>query len=374
MPSSAWLLLLPIAGLAGSAPAQMSDTDLWARRAEAAQQALAEHFYNARTGLCELACPADPREQRWHYWWQAQAIDVFVDGFERSGDRACLDRAAAVWAAVERRNGGITNDYFDDMLWMALALHRLQAHTKDAGQRGDVQTLWREVQRGWNEQQGGGIAWRRSQRDYKNTPANAPAVILGVRLHRAYGKAADLAFAQRVHAWLDATLVDPDTGFVWDGVNRNGDGRTDKDWAFTYNQGVRIGAAVELFASTREPRHLQSAVRTFDAAVARLTDEHGVLRERGKGDAGLFKGIFVRYLGALVATDPAAHAKVAAFLRRQADSVWAQLAPAGKPTEPLLFPAVWNRPAVGAVELSAQLSGIMLFEQMAKLERAAATR
>jgi len=44
-------------------------------------------------------------------------------------------------------------------------------------------------------------------------------------------------------------MVDPATGFVWDGKNRTGDGHIDKDWEFTYCQGVFIGAGVELYGS-----------------------------------------------------------------------------------------------------------------------------
>ena len=237
-------------------------------------------------------------------------------------------------------------------------------------QRRDVRALWRDVKAGWNEQQGGGIAWCKTQLDYKNTPANAPAVILGARLYRAFGDKADLQFAERVYAWLDATLVDPATGFVWDGKNRNGDGRTDKTWAFTYNQGVRIGAAVELFRATNDPRYLQDATKTFEATIARLTDARGVLKEHGKGDGGLFKGILMRYLGELIRLDPAANAKVSEFVRRQAESAWSHLEPDAEKASPLLFGADWSKAATTPVQLGVQLSGVMLFEQMARLTAA----
>ena len=58
----------------------------------------------------------------------------------------------------------------------------------------------------------------------------------------------DLEWARRIFEWQRQTLVDPETGLVWDGINRQGDGRIDKDWKFTYCQGVYIGAAVELTA------------------------------------------------------------------------------------------------------------------------------
>lgn len=64
----------------------------------------------------------------------------------------------------------------------------------------------------------------------------------------------DLVLAKQVYEWLEANLVDPETGFVWDGKNRQVDGKIDKAWAFTYNQGVRIGAGVELYRATNDSK------------------------------------------------------------------------------------------------------------------------
>lgn len=365
--------LLALAAWAGPAVGQAA-TALWSERAEVAQKALVECFWNEDAGLCEIAFPSQREEPHFHYWWQAHAIDVLVDGFERSGNREYLARATKLWDGVKRRHGGVTIDYYDDMLWMGIALQRLQAHTGDARQRGDVNTLWTDIKLGWSEAQGGGIAWSKLHPQYKNTPANAPAVILGVRLHRQGGDEADLVFAKQVYEWLEANLVDPETGFVWDGKNRQGDGKIDKAWAFTYNQGVRIGAGVELYRATNDVRYLADAKKTFVAMRARLTNANGVLVERGKGDGGLFKGILVRYVGEWIALLPKEQDQEREFLRRQAESLWSHLpVGAGTAASPCLFSADWNQPAGKTVELSVQLSGMMLAEQMARLERGAAS-
>lgn len=360
--SIAWLCGALLACRAG-APARPATP--WPDRAASAQRSLVDGFYDEATGLFANACPRAAADPKLHYWWQAHAIDALVDAFERDHDPTALARAARIWASVKRANDGVTNDYYDDMLWMGLALHRLGGHTHDPALRADVQTLWRDVRCGWNEEQGGGIAWRKTQRDYKNTPANAPAVLLGVALHRDEGDGDALAFARRVYDWLDGNLVDRTSGLVWDGKNRRGDGRIDRDWLFTYNQGLFIGAAVALFEATREPRYRADAAATLAAMLARMTDADGVLRENGRGDGGLFKGILVRNLGAFAAADPGVRDAVHAFLRRQAESMWSHaVAPAG----PTLFPCDWRTDAAPPTELSAELSGVMLLEQLAKLE------
>lgn len=165
--------LLALAACAGPVVGQAA-TALWSERAEVAQKALVECFWNEDAGLCEIAFPSQREEPHFHYWWQAHAIDALVDGFERSGNRGYLARATKLWDGVKRRHGGVTIDYYDDMLWMGIALQRLQAHTGDARQRGDVNTLWTDIKLGWSEAQGGGIAWRSRTLNTKTRPRTPP--------------------------------------------------------------------------------------------------------------------------------------------------------------------------------------------------------
>lgn len=225
--------------------------------------------------------------------------------------------------------------------------------------------LWADIQTGWNEHMGGGIAWRKSQLDYKNTPANAPAVILAARLYRAFGQAEDLNWAHRIYGWQRDNLVDPATGLVWDGMNRTGDGQIDKDWKFTYCQGVFIGAAVELYRITGERGYLDEAVCTYNMAKKELTDPAtGLLPDEGSGDGGLFKGIFVRYAAELANGAPNA-ANVALFLTANAERMWRD----GKSSDAALFGTDWSASPVGTVPLSAQLSAMKLLEQAARFEK-----
>ncbi|GFZ88774.1 hypothetical protein GCM10008018_38560 [Paenibacillus marchantiophytorum] len=124
---------------------------------------------------------------------------------------------------------------------------------------------------------GGGIAWRKDQLDYKNTPANAPAAILAARLFQRFGDAEDLAWAQKIFAWNKAVLRDPGDGFIWEGSNRLGDQQIDKDWQFTYCQGVYLGASLELFACTADQSYLMDARQTAEPVVIRLCDPGAAL-------------------------------------------------------------------------------------------------
>lgn len=146
-------------------------------------------------------------------------------------------------------------------------------------------------------------------------------------------------------------------------MNRTGDGRIDKDWKYTYNQGVYIGAAIELYRVTGSRDYLEEARRTFGAAVKELAGPNsGVLPEEGGGDAGLFKGILVRYAAELAQAGQADGA-AGAFLRSNAELLWDQ----GKAADRVLFGPDWTKAPSDTVQLSTQLSGIKLLERMVVL-------
>lgn len=305
-----------------------------------------------------------------HYWWNAHALDALTDMYIRKPSSALAAQMAALLTGIKNKNNGsFINDYYDDMEWLALACLRAYAATNNEIFKETAQLLWTEIKGGWNTTMGGGIAWRKSQTYYKNTPANAPAAILAARMYVLSGNAGDLEWAKKIYAWLVANLVDNSSGLVWDGMNRENDGKIDKDWKFTYNQGIFIGAALELYLATNDEAYKSAALRTAGYSV---TDPQlspgGILKNENQGDGGLFKGILVRYLadftirGKLNEND---RNKFAAFLGTNAKSLWtkATIKPQG------LFGPDWTSMPAAGVDMSSQLSGQFLMEAMARLKK-----
>ncbi|MCC3376861.1 glycoside hydrolase family 76 protein [Cohnella sp. REN36] len=368
---------------------------VWADRADAAQAALESSFWDGKRGLysnaspCMLQLCTDP----FNYWWMAHAADALTDGYQRTGDARYGERLADLYDGLLARNAGVwPNDYYDDMAWMGLAWLRAFDATGEERYKEAALTLWADIRGGWNDEMGGGIAWRKEQTDYKNTPANAPSAILAARLYERFGNAEDLDWAKRIYEWETKTLVDPETGFVWDGINRTGDGEIDKAWQFSYNQGVYIGASVELYRATKEASYLEAARRTASVAAETLAGgPEGLLPSEGDGDGALFKGVFVRYLGELIAEDGDS-ASWAKLLSANAESLWADgrapapeggesgdataSATARKAGDPAaeagskaLFGPSWAQPPETVVQLGADISGVTLLEVMTRLER-----
>ena len=303
-----------------------------------------------------------------NYWPQAHMLDVLIDAYLRTKNTVYPQRMKALLTGLKATNGGTyTNDYYDDMGWMANACIRAYTVTNDADYLNVAQILYTDIKTGSNNSQGGGIAWRKTQLNYKNSPSTTNAIILAARIYEVQNNANDLTLAKSLYSWMKATLVDPTTGVVYDGINSSGTGALDKN-VYTYNQGAFIGAAIELYNATKDQTYLADAVLTANNAI---TDSRmvsvGVLKNEGQGDGGLFKGIDVRYLTALTelsGLDAASSTKFAAFLQNNA--LYLYTVGIAKPT--YLAGPDWTQKPTGSVDLTTQLSGMMMMEAAAKLQ------
>jgi predicted alpha-1,6-mannanase (GH76 family) len=345
----------------------MKDAKFWAQCSENAQQALQKNFWNAKLKRMNAEFPCKKLfNNPFHYWWHAHVIDVYLDGYERTKDPLYLEKVQKLLEGVLKNNSGtLINLFYDDMEWMALALLRAYDVSGNELYKQYVLELWEDIKTAWNSNMGGGMAWKKDQLDYKNTPANAPASILASRLYQHFGKEEDLEFAKRIYHWTKDNLVDPHTGFVWDGMNRLGDGKIDKEWEFTYCQGVFIGAGLELYSCTQSLQYLEDAKRTAQIARQKLASkETNILKSEGYGDGGLFKGILVRYLTELLKVQWDL-SEISEMLETNALALYER----GTSAATGLFGQYWGERPEGTVSLSAHLSGMMLLEAVALLKK-----
>lgn len=352
------IIVFSLFGLTAATTAALTRTEM----AETSLRALIDHYWNGSIGMFDNGYPCRTCDRQFHYWWQAHAIDALLDGYELTEDPWYLNQVGALRIGLLQRNGGsLINDYYDDMLWMGLAMLRAYTLTGQDVYLNHALELWDEVANGWNDAFGGGIPWRKSQLDYKNAPSNGPAVILAARLYQITGDPEYLNWAKKIYTWLETTLLDPETHLIWDGINRRGDGRIDKNWLFTYNQGTYIGAGVALWEATGEAEYLEKAGRNVVAALAHFTKDDGIFHRSGQGDGGLFVGIFIRYL---VEFDRAVggDAVIRTILKKNADSAWVARSPDG------IHGPDWSEPPQDNVHLSNHLSGVMLLTLTAKFD------
>jgi predicted alpha-1,6-mannanase (GH76 family) len=355
---------------------------LWAARAAVAEQAVsARHVRRVwaipRTRLGVAGWPISARGRlhlNWNYWWQAHLLDCLIDAQLREPNLARASLLTRMVTGVRLRNfGNWTNDYYDDVAWLGLALLRANEVLKYPVQR-PVSKIVTQLRSGWTDHGGGGIWWRRKD-TFKNVPANGPAAILLARWSRAGGERSDAHRARAMTEWMDHALRDPATDLLWDGlyVNEDGSVREIVKIIYTYCQGVFLGACLEL---AEEDKVWTAAAERTVNAIATHVAEDGVLPGKGAGDGGLFAGILGRYLAQAALKLDGQTAEIAAWLiNTSAEAAWRNRALAKNGP---LFGPEWSQPAVSPSsskdprlerDLSVQLSGWMILEAAALLER-----
>jgi len=355
---------------------------LWANRAGSAEAAITKRHLKKLwavpgTQLGVVAWPAARKYRMfgtWHYWWQAHLLDCLVDAQLRDPQpERKIKIARQIRGHRLRNNLRWTNNYYDDMAWLAISLERAR-RLAGVERPKALDKLAEQFLNAWVPEDGGGIPWRKEDQFF-NAPANGPAAIFLARHDR-------LRRAQQMSDWLDETLIDPETHLVFDGIKSGSMVRAQ----YTYCQGVVLGLETELAARTEDGDHAKRVHRLVTAVRDHMAPE-GIIKGAGGGDGGLFHGILARYL-ALVATslpqndadDEEARDTAKNLVLTSAEAVWENR----QTVEDLpLFAAFWDRTAEiptaagkqaefveGAVnaseiperDLSVQLSGWMLLE------------
>ena len=300
---------------------------------------------------------------QFHYWINAQALDVLVDRFGRQNSLNNRKKIQREYKGISVNNGGTyINTYYDDMAWMALACLRAFDAIGEPDYKATALLLWEEIKGGWNDDNhDGGIVWKKGGQWHaaKNACINNPACIIAARLYRMFGDQDALAWARKLYAWSKGHVVDAATGKVWDAADNR-----DPGWVFTYNQGTWIGAAVEMFRITGEQTYLDDAVKTANWVVGTAYSPGGNLPGGTDTDGGMFAGICVRYMTNLILLprlDAGVRQKYVSFLEKNALEL-------RKNSADFYFCGRWTQSAQpDDIGLSSQLSGVMLMEMMYRI-------
>lgn len=371
----------------------------WKERSREGRAVLVDQYWDRRSGLFRVDAGQLTRFagflpwRTWHYWWQAQALEVLLDGHE-AGDPWAGHRAMLLLQGVARRSGGdlAANPYFDDLAWMGLAA--LRANRLGLADVRIPLSLADAVARGWDPAHGG-FRWRVDD-EFRNVAATAPAAMLLAEVSQLDDDTSRLGMAWAAAGWLRATLVDP-AGIVWDGCRPRGGVLVPEGRLWSYNVGTVAGLDVVLAGvstaveSQRLLSHAARVVRVGTAALragcAEVGEAVALLAagsadpsptpgpwrdELGDGvgaDPQLFRGILSRYATDLVLADPTL-IDIAQDLVVQAEAAWAARDGRGR------ISAAWgvdpqrSTDRAAAPTLAAHLSGTLTLASVARLERA----
>ena len=294
----------------------------------------------ARVAADVLMASYDP-DKAWFpsSWWNsAVALQTVGDYMQRTGDRRYLgqldntfekDKGAFPPGVLsgDPLLGNFTSRAIDDSEWWALTWLQAYDLTGNRKYLDMAVTIANYVYGYWDTSTCGGGVWWNAERTYKNAVTNGLWIRLTAELHnRMQGDRQWLERSRAAWAWFQGSGMINAQGLVNDGLTDacTNNGQT----VWSYNQGLAIGAGLELWRATRDPSILATVRHLADAAIGAdglavdgiLTERCDALDQTCDDNGKQFKGIFMRYWTDLV--DTTHDRRYADFLDRQAESVW----------------------------------------------------
>jgi len=168
--------------------------------------------------------------------------------------------------------------YYDDNAWMVLALveaSEVLAEPKFLTYAGEALTY---VLSGKDGKLGGGIYWRESAKESKNTCSNGPSAAACLAVYEKTRDPKLLAEAKSLYAWTKRWLQDPADSLFWDAMKLDGT----IEWTkWSYNTALMLRSAATLARLTGEEVYQQDADAMAAASEKRWLED-GRLKDEGK--------------------------------------------------------------------------------------------
>ncbi len=299
-----------------------SSAAVYQDRADAALQSFLLKFWNG--SYLRNSFPDDGSTTG--YWTYAHGWEAVMDGVERTSKKQYLGLIESFYQGQNER--GWFPGFYDDECWMAAALLRAYDLTSDPKYLNQAKALFADIRAGWDTSccgaLKGGVWWDKAHTQ-KATAANAGAALVGARLYLRTGDDSALAFSRQVYSFWLAQMFNSGTGQVCDHILPTGEKVW---WKFSYNEGLMIGAAVELYEATGIPSYLANAhvfARFMVANEIISTPLGNVLYDGSNagcnGDCAEFKAPAYRYLLRLFTKDPS-RSQYFNILKSSADAIW----------------------------------------------------
>jgi len=258
---------------------------------------LAEHYGSVRGVWSDIG------------WWNtANALEAVIDYSRLTGTG---DYAKLIATTYSRHfKGKFLNEFNDDAAWWALTWIKAYDLTHHVKYLEMAETIFTHLTTHWDDHCGGGVWWKIDHK-YKNAITNELFLTLASRLAlraKTDEKRANYRlWAEREWRWFEKSTMIRSDYLIADGLDDkcHGVGQT-----FTYNQGVILGGLTDYAAVTGNQQVMTLASNIATAAITKLVDQQGILRDDGESagsankDQPQFKGIFMRYLAYFYNANP----------------------------------------------------------------------
>ena len=316
---AAWAISLP-----ALSPCLAQTAATYHNRADQALQSFLVKFWNG--GQQYLRNNYPDNGSLTGYWTYANGWDALLDGVERTGGQQYYGLIESLYLGQNQRGWFV--GYYDDECWMTVALIRAYDLTGNAKYLNQAGILYADIMAGWDSTccgaNQGGVWWDKAHTQ-KATAANAGAALAGALLYQRTTNATYLSFAGQVYSYWFTNMVNQATFQVTDHIMPDG---TKVFWKFTYNEGLMIGASVELNNATGNSGYLTNAhhIAGFMIANEFAATAYGHVLNDGDatnctGDCAQFKGPAYRYLMQLYSKDKS-KTQYYNLLKASADAIW----------------------------------------------------
>ncbi|MGG6269382.1 glycoside hydrolase family 76 protein [Leptolyngbya sp. AN03gr2] len=281
----------------------------------AAGMAALQMFYNTGTGLWNTS----------NWWNAANALEATIE-YSRITDSLTYRSNIYNTFYQKPRYKNFINPWFrDDDGWWAIAWIRAYDLTGEQKYLDQAKVIFWDMTTGWDDVCNGGLYWHKRELNYKNAITNGLLMSVAAKLNlREPNDKRYLEWTQKIWEWYQQSGMINADNLVNDGLDSNCRNNGKTTW--TYNQGVLIGALVDLYRGTKDAELLKQAEAIADASIVKLS-RNGILREpcEDNNDCGndgpQFKGIFMRNLADLYQVRPKPTYRE--FIQRNAESIWA---------------------------------------------------
>ncbi|KAK3082257.1 hypothetical protein LTS18_007813 [Coniosporium uncinatum] len=226
-----------------------------------------------------------------------------------------------------------TNDYYDDDGWWALAWIRAYDVVGNKKYLAMADHIFNVLVSTAANATCGGIYWRQHAPQLNTAISNALFISTAAHLANRIPERKNyyLSWAKKNWEWFEKAGNIRSHWLVQDALNTEpGQNCKPQGGYYTYNQGVILGALIELNRAHPNKTYLKTANKIATAAINLLTDPQKIIHEGGENrtgqpdmgpDGATFKGVFMRNIGRLQAETGSEVYRD--FIKRNADSIWA---------------------------------------------------
>lgn len=313
LPVAALLLTLsPSLGLAATSQLRYLDRTL------NASDVLNQEWYSQKDGMWQ------------HLWWNSGAMlatigDVALlhDGFKETATNIYTNSLTAAKASNPYHPNSFVDDFYDDEGWWAMGWIKAYDLTKDKKYLHAADRIFTDLLTG-NDPNCGGHYWSKARQDNTAIGNELYLAVAASLANRMDDGAFYRKHAQSQLDWfLNSGLINENNTIV-DGLNTTS--CEARGPVYSYNQGVILGALVEMHILTGKSSYIDTACNIARGAINQLAKPHdGILTDIGYPHGpdltgAQFKGVFARnlmYLQKVRKQDGFLE-----FLQSNADSIW----------------------------------------------------